>query len=81
MRWKEENESTRNKYSYVKALAMELKRINIKDLFLALVLYEICETKDGIKKITNEDINKIVRSKYEKYLKSKESLLNERWLK
>lgn len=66
-------------YDYIKKLAMFFKKMNYGELFTALVLMERYTFIDDIKILTNDEI-KNAHKKYGEYLKSKDTLINRRWL-
>ena len=67
--------------AYVKKLVRFFFNINLEDLFLALLLFEIYEPSDyeEIKKLKNKDMKEYIK-KYREYVKSKMPLINPRWL-
>ena len=66
-------------YNYIKKLTIFFKKCSLEDLFTALVLNERYTLIDDIKILTKEEI-KDAHKKYSLYLKSRQSLIDRRWL-
>ncbi len=66
-------------YNYIRRLTIFLKKEKLCDLFPALVLAERYLLVDDIKILTKKEI-KDAYKKYAEYLKSKDTLINRRWL-
>ena len=64
-------------YNYIKKLAIFLKKESLEDLFTALVLVERYTLVDDLRVLKKKEILN-ANSKYPKYLKSKETMINRR---
>ena len=66
-------------YNYIRKLAVFLKKENLEELFTALVLTERYALMDDIKVLTNKEILD-AHKKYGLYLKSREPMINKKFL-
>lgn len=66
-------------YNYIKKLAIFLKKENLEELFTALVLTERYTLIDDIRILTRKEIQD-AHKKYILYVRSRQSLLDRRWL-
>ena len=66
-------------YNYIKKLAIFFKKSDLEDLFTALVLNERYTLIDDIRILTKEEI-KDAHKKYSLYLKSRQPIVDKRWL-
>ena len=67
------------RYNYIKKLAIFLKKGDLEELFTALVLCEKYSLIDDIRQLTKKEIFE-AHKKYGLYLKSRQPLLDKRWL-
>lgn len=79
MRTVDNNKNGDINYDYIKKLTIFFKTMNYGELFTSLVLMEKYLYVDDIKILTKKEIKK-AHDKYADYLKSKETLINRKWL-
>ena len=66
-------------YNYIKKLAIFLKKENLQELFTAMVINEKYALIDDIRILTRKEIDDAGK-KYSEFVKSRDTLINRRWI-
>ena len=66
-------------YNYIKKLAIFLKKENLQELFTAMVINEKYTLIDDIRILTRKEIDEAGK-KYSEFVKSRDTLINRRWI-